>query len=259
MKNIFSYAKTLSGSGDLPFGMFKDESAAGNNDGTEIVAAHMQDLYYSLYQILQLAGVNPNGQLENGSNSKQFLSALSNVAPLIYNSTSTYNANALTLQIANNEINVYKSKVDNNKAALSNTTNWVLIAKINSAGVFSNITMNSPTMTGTPTAPTAAAGTNNTQVATTAFVKNAFKNFLKVTTGVSTNGATISPPSGFTMSDLVAFIPSINRIHYSGDVDGNDSTYCQYSIEANYVKLTVYSSEQRAATYANWLAIWVKS
>ena len=88
MKNIFSYAKTLSGSGDLPFGMFKDESAAGNNDGTDIVSAHMQDLYYSLYQILQLAGVNPNGQLENGSNSKQFLSALSNVAPLIYNSNS---------------------------------------------------------------------------------------------------------------------------------------------------------------------------
>ncbi|GAB7217382.1 phage tail-collar fiber domain-containing protein [Dickeya oryzae] len=33
-------------------------------------------------------------------------------------------------------------------------------------------TLNSPALTGTPTAPTAAAGTNNTQLATTAFVKN---------------------------------------------------------------------------------------
>ena len=31
--------------------------------------------------------------------------------------------------------------------------------------------LNSPVLTGTPTAPTAAAGTNTTQVATTAFVK----------------------------------------------------------------------------------------
>lgn len=31
----------------------------------------------------------------------------------------------------------------------------------------------SPAMSGTPTAPTAAAGTNSTQVATTAFVQNA--------------------------------------------------------------------------------------
>ena len=34
-------------------------------------------------------------------------------------------------------------------------------------------TIVSPAMTGTPTAPTAAAGTDTTQIATTAFVKNA--------------------------------------------------------------------------------------
>lgn len=33
--------------------------------------------------------------------------------------------------------------------------------------------MDSPTLTGTPTAPTAATSTNDTQVATTAFVRNA--------------------------------------------------------------------------------------
>ena len=60
MRRLDSYENTQSSSNDLPFGMFKDESSAGNNDGTEIVSAHMQDLYYSLYQILHLGGVTPN-------------------------------------------------------------------------------------------------------------------------------------------------------------------------------------------------------
>lgn len=43
--------------------------------------------------------------------------------------------------------------------------------------------INSPTLTGTPTAPTAAAGTNTTQIATTAFVKNAIASFSSFTWG----------------------------------------------------------------------------
>lgn len=39
------------------------------------------------------------------------------------------------------------------------------------------ITANSPALTGTPTAPTASAGTNTTQIATTAFVTNAISNY----------------------------------------------------------------------------------
>lgn len=41
----------------------------------------------------------------------------------------------------------------------------------------------SPTFDGTPTAPTAAAGTNNTQIATTAFVKTALDNYTPTITG----------------------------------------------------------------------------
>ncbi len=258
MRSLNSYENTQSSSSDLPFGMFKDESSPGNNDGTEIVAAHMQDLYYSLYQILQLAGFTPNGNLENGNTQKQFLSALSNIAPLLYNSTTTYNKNAITLQLINNEINVYKSLVTGNQNPLSMTSAWVLLAKITSAGVFENVKLDSPTITGIPTAPTAADGTSNTQIATTEFVKKAFSNFLKITTGRNTNGAAIYPPEGYTMSNLVAFIPAISEIHYSGDVNNDDSTYCRYRIGTSYITLEVRSSEQRASTYANWLAIWVK-
>ncbi len=258
MRRLDSYENTQSSSNDLPFGMFKDESSAGNNDGTEIVSAHMQDLYYSLYQILQLAGVTPNGNLENGNTQKQFLSALSNIAPLLYNSTTTYNKNAITLQLINNEINVYKSLVVGNQNPLSTTTAWVLLAKITSAGVFGNMKLDSPTITGTPTAPTAEDGTSNTQIATTEFVKKAFSNFLKITTGKNTNGATIYPPEGYTMANLVAFIPAISDIYYSGNVDNSDHSHCNYTIGESYITLSVYTSEQRAATYANWIAIWIK-
>ena len=44
---------------------------------------------------------------------------------------------------------------------------------------------NSPALTGTPTAPTAGASTNNTQIATTAFVKTAINN--SVTSAISSN------------------------------------------------------------------------
>ena len=259
MKTMSSYDNAQDATSDLPFGAFSNESAAGLNDGTEIVAEQLQDLYYSLYQVLQLANQSPNGSLENGNQQKQFLSALSNVTALLYNSTTTYNKDAVTLYISSNEINVYRSLKNANTAAFSDTTAWKLLYKVNSSGAFANMSLVSPAMTGTPTAPTAAAGTSNTQIATTAFVKSAFKNFIKITSGTNTNGATISPPDGFTMSDLVAFIPAIQQVHYSGDVDYNDSTYCTYTIGASYITLTVYSTEQRAAAYANWIAIWIKS
>lgn len=54
----------------------------------------------------------------------------------------------------------------------------------------------SPALTGTPTAPTAAAGTNTTQIATTAFVKTATDNIsgtVKTATGtISTSATTVS-------------------------------------------------------------------
>lgn len=259
MKKLSSYNNSQAESSDLPFGNLRNESGAGNNDGTEIVAEHMQDIYYSLYQVLQLAGVSPNGVLENGNNAKQFLSALSNVAPLLYSSTSTYNKHSTCLRIENNIIYVYKSLIANNTQALTNTSAWVLLYQISDAGILGNMKLNSPALSGTPTAPTAAAGTATTQIATTAFVKKTLRSFIKVTSGKNTNGATISPPSGFTMADLVAFIPAVSDIYYSGDVNGDDHTHCNYTIGANNITLNVYSSEQRAATYANWIAIWIKA
>lgn len=74
----------------------------------------------------------------------------------------------------------------------------------------------------------------------------------------STTGTTtyVYPPSGKTMSNLAAFIPSIRTIHYNGDVDNNDSMYCTYSKDSSKITITCYNSEQRANPQANWLAVW---
>ena len=178
MKKMESYDNAHEATADLPFGTFANETSAGSDDGTEIVAEHMQDLFYALYQVLQLAGVQPNGSLENGNQQKQFLSALSNITPVLYNATTTYNKNVLTIYIYNNEISIYKSLKANNTAGLSDTTAWLLLAKINSSGIFTNMNLYSPALTGTPTAPTPANSTNNTQIATTAFV-HALMNLIK--------------------------------------------------------------------------------
>jgi len=81
-----------------------------------------------------------------------------------------------------------------------------------------------------------------------------------VTTCGATTGTTtyVYPPSGYSMSNLVAFIPSIRTIHYNGDVDNNDSMYCYWGKENSRIKVTCYNTEQRANPQANWLAVWRK-
>jgi len=66
------------------------------------------------------------------------------------------------------------------------------------------------------------------------------------------------PPSGYVMGNLIGFIPSINQIHFNGDVDNNDSLYCYTNYYGDHMDIVVYNSEQRATPYANYLAIWKK-
>ena len=80
---------------------------------------------------------------------------------------------------------------------------------------------------------------------------------IEFTYGVSPgNTFDVYPPLGYTMSDLLGFIPSIHAIHFSGEVDGNDSLYCRYELQQSSIKVTVYNTEQRLTPYANWLAVW---
>ena len=69
----------------------------------------------------------------------------------------------------------------------------------------------------------------------------------------------VYPPTGYTMDDLLAFLPSIRTIHFSGDVDYNDSLYCYWSKDENKIIVTCYNTEQRYTPQVNWLAIWRKN
>jgi hypothetical protein len=77
--------------------------------------------------------------------------------------------------------------------SFSNSSNTNYGCYITSSGTwavnsYSYATLSSPAFTGTPTAPTAATGTNNTQLATTAFVADAMTNTAE---GVNSNLAPI--------------------------------------------------------------------
>jgi hypothetical protein len=73
------------------------------------------------------------------------------------------------------------------------------------------------------------------------------------------NGANffdVFPPSGKTMSNLVAFIPSIAVIHYAGGVNGDDSMRCTWADLGDRIRVWVQNTEQRSTPAANYLAIW---
>lgn len=77
--------------------------------------------------------------------------------------------------------------------------------------------------------------------------------------GIQTGTTTyVYPPSGYTMSNFVAFIPSINTIHFAGDVNSDDSLYCTWSKDDSKITVTCYNTEQRANPNVNWLAVWRK-
>jgi hypothetical protein len=66
----------------------------------------------------------------------------------------------------------------------------------------------------------------------------------------------VFPPSGKTMSNLVAFIPSINVIHFAGGVNGDDSLRCTYVYFGDRIRVYVQNTEQRSTPAANYLVIW---
>jgi microcystin-dependent protein len=96
----------------------------------------------------------------------------------------------------------------------------------------------SPTFTGTPTAPTAAAGTNTTQIATTAFV---------LANGVPTGGlimwSTASAPNGFLLCDGSA----VSRTTYAalfaiiGTTFGSGDTTTTFNVP-NYTNRMPYGT-----------------
>jgi hypothetical protein len=89
------------------------------------------------------------------------------------------------------------------------------------AAIASKSDSNSPTFTGTPLAPTAAGGTNNTQIATTAFVTTAVAASFPTGGIILWSGSVASIPSGWALCNGSNGTPDLrNRF-----VVGAGSTY----------------------------------
>ena len=68
----------------------------------------------------------------------------------------------------------------------------------------------------------------------------------------------VFPPSGYTMSNLIAFETSIAYIYFAGGVDGNDALRCVWTGLSDRVRVYVQNTEQRYYPSANYLGIWRK-
>jgi len=89
------------------------------------------------------------------------------------------------------------------------------------SAVASKSDSNSPTFTGTPLAPTANAGTNNTQIATTAFVQTALAGGFPTGGIILWSGSVASIPSGWALCNGSNGTPDLrNRF-----IVGAGSTY----------------------------------
>ena len=74
------------------------------------------------------------------------------------------------------------------------------------------------------------------------------------------NFISVYPPTGFAIANLVAFMPSIGKIDFSGDVNNDDTLWCRYQVQTanNRVVATCANSEVGGAPIINYIAIWMK-
>lgn len=156
--------------------------------------------------------------------------------------TSLKNPNALTIQLNGSSQGAY----DGSSAKTINVTKSS-IGLSNVDNVSKAQILASPALTGVPTAPTATAGTNTTQIATTAFVTTAVNN----KTSVSGNAGTATKLQTARTINGVSFDGSQNittpSISTGGNItlhaDSDSSTTTEYaSIKAGGNELKITSS-----------------
>jgi hypothetical protein len=109
-------------------------------------------------------------------------------------------ARAAELALTNNVNSNIASITSNTSAIAANTASIIT----NTSDIALKATLVSPTFTGTPTAPTAAAGISTTQLATTAFVNNATSNI-----NASSISGTVALSKGGTGQTTIAGMQSI--------------------------------------------------
>jgi len=103
--------------------------------------------------------------------------------------------------------------------------------------------ISSPTFSGTPTAPTATAGTNTTQIATTAFVKTAVDNYTAPVTSVNSQTGDVSLSIPSTAADVGAIAAPSSPS--SGDILTYNGT--AWAADALPSDVAVFTSSNKAS------------
>lgn len=72
------------------------------------------------------------------------------------------------------------------------------------------------------------------------------------------NYVDVLPPAGYTMAHLKGVLPSIALMHYAGEVDDNDTTWCKWQVQSDKIRIICGNREQRAAPTVSYMIIWIK-
>ncbi len=126
----------------------------------------------------------------------------------------------------------------------------------------------SPALTGTPTAPTAGAGTNTPQIATTAFVQGALGNFgaslagngyqrlpsgLIIQWGVTKDVTTTAAPTGLIVPLPIAFPTNIFSVVVTRGTDAGASPYTTQSVgDPSLVNFTIIHTRSLGSVINSW-------
>lgn len=174
------YDVTDKGDGSNPYILTRNtsldtaaESLAGSSTFISSGATNLGETW-TLSTTVATVGTDPYNFVKTGSSSSNTWAT---------SGSDIYNTNAGNVKISGGLITTPLSGI-----LLGNTTSAV--TALASSGTGNVARVGSPTFTGTPLAPTAAAGTSTTQLATTAFVQNSAAVFSVKAYGAVCDGAT---------------------------------------------------------------------
>lgn len=107
-------------------------------------------------------------------------------------------------------------------------------------------TISSPTFTGTPLAPTAASGTNTTQIATTAFVATEISNLID---SAPSNLNTLNELAAALNNDASFSTTVTNSLSDKLDFATASTLYLPISSSSNFVQLIISTNNQTGESY----------
>ena len=153
-------------------------------------------------------------------------------------------------------VSSFQSSIDTLSSAIANlSASDISYGESTVADALSNLAsvkadLASPTFTGTPKAPTASSATNNTQIATTAFVQSAISTKADIASPTFTGVPTAPTATSGTSTTQIATTAFVQRA-ISNATTQSTRTYCQVYTPSNTSALTSTSSEWITRTLAS--------